>query len=198
MIRLDAIAVRFGGVLALAPLTASLDERGRTGVLGRNGSGKSTLLRVLAGLLEPTEGRIEGRVPPGRSVLVHQRPWLFRGSALANVVLGARLGGRPRSEALDWLARLGVAHVARRPASALSGGERRRVALARALVRGPDLLLLDEPYAELDADARARVVAALEAFPGGLVVASPHAGDAPGGTTLELDAARPVEGASGR
>lgn len=186
MIRCHQVGVRFGAVQALAPTSLELEGGERVALLGPNGTGKSTLLRVLASLLDPTEGRVEGRLPPGRCVLVHQQPYLYRGSARHNVALGARLAGRPRAEALEWLGRLGIEHVANRPASALSGGERRRVAIARALARHPEMLLLDEPYAELDATARSLVAQALDAFQGTLVVATPREEDAPPGRHIRL------------
>ena len=136
----------------------------RLGVIGPNGSGKSTLLRVLAGLLEPTAGTVEGLPPPGRVVLVHQRPYLFRGTALANVSFALRAQHRGVREAREWLGRLDATHLAGRPARALSGGERRRVAVARALAARPDVLLLDEPLAALDVPGRQAVAQACAAF----------------------------------
>jgi ABC-type nitrate/sulfonate/bicarbonate transport system ATPase subunit len=174
MIRCEAVAVRFGPVVALPPTTLEVADGERVLLVGDNGSGKSTLLRVLAGLLEPTSGSVAGRPPRGAIVLLHQRPHLFRGTALGNVLLGARLAGDGRSEARALLDALSVSRVADRDVRALSGGERRRVALARALARRPTTLLLDEPFAELDASAAARVAAAVEAFPGTVVETSPR------------------------
>lgn len=174
MIRVEAVAVRFGEVLALPPTTLSIERGARLGVSGPNGSGKSTLLRVLAGLLPASAGRVEGLLPGGRCVLVHQRPHLFRGSAGSNVAYALRLAGQPVSTAPGFLERLGAGHLAHRPVAGLSGGERRRVAIARALARGPELLLLDEPYAGLDEPGRIAVCAAIEAFTGTLVIAAPE------------------------
>lgn len=187
MIRLTDVGVRYGDVQALAPVSLSLAAGDRLVLTGRNGSGKSTLLHVLAGLLRPSAGRVEGLLPPGQAVLVHQRPHLFRGTARSNVVLGAHLAGAPAALADAWLERLGLSQTGSRPASALSGGERRRVALARALARAPDLLLLDEPFAELDPEAAALVRAALEAFPGTLVWSTPEAPPLWAGRSLTLD-----------
>ena len=173
MIRGLAVSVRFGSVVALPPTTFDVEDGERLCVVGPNGSGKTTLLRVLARLLEPTGGQVSGRPARGAVVLVHQRPHLFRGSALENVVLGARLGGLGEPHALAVLERLGLAAIARRSVGALSGGERRRVAIARALARGPTTLLLDEPLAELDPSAVDRVLAAVAEFPGTVVTTSP-------------------------
>lgn len=146
------------------------------GLLGPNGSGKSTTLRCLAGLELPTGGFIDisGTVvadtsraidvpPEGRSVgYVFQDYLLFpHMSVLDNVAFGLRSRGASRraaeAPARDWLARLEIADLADRNPRQLSGGQAQRVALARALVTEPDLLLLDEPLAALDAGTRANV-----------------------------------------
>ena len=168
-----SVSVRFGDVVALPPTTVDVHDGERLCVVGPNGAGKTTLLRVLARLLEPTSGQVSGRPPRGTVVLVHQKPHLFRGSALDNVFLAARLGGLGESHATQLLDRLGLTAVARRAVGALSGGERRRVAIARALARGPTTLLLDEPLAELDPSALDRVVSAVAEFRGTVVTTSP-------------------------
>ena len=126
----------------------------RIGISGGNGSGKTTLLRVLAGLEHVTPGQVRFSCPPHQITLVHQQPWLFRGSVLANVEYGlaARRVGRTerRRQATGWLERLGGSYLLGRDVKGLSAGERRRVALARALALEPGLLLLDEPLAEID------------------------------------------------
>ena len=179
MMRLEGVFVRFGEVVALASTNLELEPGAKLGVRGPNGSGKSTLLRVLAGLQPVSEGRVEGLVAGGRCVLVHQRPHLFRGTPRSNVAYALRLAGRPANEALGWLERLGAGHLADRSVAGLSGGERRRVAIARALARGPEVLLLDEPFAGLDEPGRIAVSAACEAFQGTLVIAAPGLNHAP-------------------
>ncbi len=127
------------------------------GILGPNGSGKTTLLRALAGLETPVAGRIE-TTARGPVTMVFQRPIAFDGSVAHNVhtaLLGLRL---PRAEVPgrieEALSRFGIAHLARRRAGRLSGGELRRVALARAFALAPAVILLDEPFEDLDAAAR--------------------------------------------
>jgi ABC-type sulfate/molybdate transport systems ATPase subunit len=128
-------------------------------LLGPNGAGKSTLLDAIAGGLSPTTGRIERH---GRVALALQSPELARRSVLANVKLGLAWWGVPRAQrterASEALRAISAEHLAGRAATALSGGERRRVHLARAVAVRPDLLLLDEPFAGLDTTARASLL----------------------------------------
>jgi tungstate transport system ATP-binding protein len=155
----DRLAVHAGEVLAL---------------LGPNGAGKSTLLQALA-LLEPLDGgeiRLDGAPVRGRSLaarrrmaVVLQEPLLVHGTVVGNVSLGLRLHGHPRAErerrAALWLKRTGIEHLAGRPSRSLSGGEQRRVSLARALALEPLVLFMDEPFAALDAPTRASLLAEL-------------------------------------
>jgi len=188
VIRAHDLLVRFGDVVALS-LPALEITRGTTvGVRGPNGSGKSTLLRVLAGLQPLTTGTIEGVPPRGRTVLVHQRPYFLRGTARDNVAYALGLGGRDPAQADVWLARLGAAHLAVRIAHTLSGGERRRVAVARALACEPEVLLLDEPFAALDDEGATSVRAALAAFEGTVLIAAPDLGALTPDVVLELTA----------
>ena len=125
-------------------------------VLGPNGAGKSTLLAALAGLVAPLGGSVVSR---GRVAAALQAPALANRSVRANVEAalawwGVTRGDR-RERARAALRTLGVAHLEDRPARALSGGEARRVHLARAIAVMPDVLLLDEPFAGLDTPTRA-------------------------------------------
>lgn len=131
-------------------------------VLGPSGSGKSTLLRLLNFLEQPSGGTlifdgqmVDDRLPLDqrrRVTTVFQRPALLRRSVADNIGYGLKLRGEklPPDELAAWLDRLGLAHLARQRADKLSAGEAQRVALARALVLRPDVLLLDEPSANLD------------------------------------------------
>jgi len=136
--------------------------RGETlGIIGPSGAGKSTLLRLLQGLERPTEGavRVDGDpitfpVPMSlsrRITTVFQRPLMLDRSVRENVEFGLRLRGRRDASAVEGLLdRLGLSHLTHAPAHHLSGGEVQRVALARAVALSPDVLLLDEPAANLD------------------------------------------------
>lgn len=144
---------------ALGPVNLSVEAGRITALVGPSGCGKSTVLRLLAGLQAPTSGQVQRTVAPDETAMVFQAPtlapWL---SARANVALPLRLIGRSADES-DRAADLGLARVGLTQATALkphqlSGGMAMRVALARALVTRPRLLLLDEPFAALDALTR--------------------------------------------
>jgi ABC-type sulfate/molybdate transport systems ATPase subunit len=128
-------------------------------LLGPNGAGKSTLLDLLSGALAPARGRVER---DGRVATALQAPDLARRTVLSNVTLALAWWGVPRPErrarALDALRTMRAEHLAQRPAGALSGGERRRVHVARAIAVRPDVLMLDEPFAGLDALTRAELL----------------------------------------
>lgn len=154
-------------------------EAGRIIVLiGDNGCGKTTLLKLIAGLLKTDTGKISMTGPA--PVLVHQRPYLFAESVQANVGWPLRIRRFPReavrarvAEALDEVR---LSHLSRRWAPSLSGGEKQRAALARALVLRPQVLLLDEPTSNIDAASVATVekVLATRAASGTTVIMSTH------------------------
>jgi len=167
VLSLRDIRHRRGGrdVLEIERLDLAAGER--LAVLGPNGAGKTTLLHLVAGLEPPSAGTVE--IDGMRTVhadaelrrrigYATQRAGLLSTSVRRNVELPLRwrgAGRAARSAAADAaLRRLGVGHLADRPAAALSGGEAQRVSLARALALEPGLLLLDEPAAGLDAEAR--------------------------------------------
>ena len=160
VLRADALARRLGrgdGAFALAIDVLELRAGETTAILGPNGSGKSTLLRALAGVDRlPGEGTIA--LVRGRATLVSQRPVAFAGSVAHNVGVGLLGQGIPASErrarSERALERFGIAGLARHDARTLSGGELRRLALARALAVEPSVLLLDEPFDDLDAEGQ--------------------------------------------
>jgi NitT/TauT family transport system ATP-binding protein len=144
---------------------ASLDvDKGRfVSLVGPSGSGKSSLLRAIIGLLKPLAGNVETGLARSEVGILFQDdallPWR---TARDNVALGLGFHGMYRQEALEeaesWLDRLGLAGFGDRFPRHLSGGQRKRVALAQVLALRPKLLLMDEPFASLDAIVRARVV----------------------------------------
>ena len=155
---IDRLRIERGGAPLLRGIDLSVGAGEVLAILGPNGVGKSTLLAACAGLLVPSGGRVVAR---GRVATLLQAPALADRSVEENVELALRWSGQraTRSERRDRvsaaLERLGVAHLAGRSASTLSGGEARRVHLARGVVVEPEVLLLDEPFAGLDAGTRA-------------------------------------------
>ena len=168
-LQLEDVVVEADGARILDVAELELPANGTTAVLGANGAGKSTLLRVAAGLRTASAGTVlldERPSSPAErravTAAVLQRPLLGRGSARRNAELGLRFAGVPRARARErcepWLERLGVADLADRAARRLSGGEAQRISLVRALVLEPRLLVLDEPFAPLDAATRGDLI----------------------------------------
>ena len=132
-------------------------------LVGPSGSGKSSLLRAVIGLQQPITGTVDTEVAPSQIGLLFQDdallPWK---TARENVALGLTFRGVKRQAALaradEWLDRLGLAGLGDRFPRHLSGGQRKRVAIAQVLVLQPKLLLMDEPFASLDAIVRARII----------------------------------------
>ena len=152
---LDQVEVAYGARAALGPFSLSLEPGEIVALVGPSGCGKSTALRLLAGLEQPTRGRVERLAGRGETSVVFQAPTLMPwASAMANVALPLRLAGAAKAEA-ESQARTALAQVrlsgseGAKPAQ-LSGGMAMRASLARALVTRPKLLLLDEPFAALD------------------------------------------------
>ena len=157
-VRIDAVSKRFGsGPVVLDDVSLDIAPGEFVCLLGASGCGKSTLLNLIAGLDRPTAGRIE--TPPAGAAVMFQEsalmPWL---TARRNVELALRLRGVPRGErrdkALSLLDAVNLADAAEKRPHELSGGMRQRVALARALAQDRPVLLMDEPFAALDAITR--------------------------------------------
>ena len=163
---LRQVVIGYGGPPLLSIDDLRIETGSVTAIVGRNGAGKSTLLRTLALQSPPRSGELRfagelvtaaGMVALRRRVgLLPQSPYLLHGTVYANVELGLRLRGVSRSArgtaVVAMLDRLGLAHLARRDARELSGGEAQKVALARVLVFEPEVLIFDEPFTHLDAD----------------------------------------------
>lgn len=163
-LRIRDLRFQPNGRPVLDGLDLELGAEGITLVLGPNGAGKSVLLRTLCGLVVPTGGSIDwgGGPRPEREVtMVFQHPMMLRASVLENVALALKPFGIPRpvrlARAREVLERVGLGARAAESARQLSGGEQQRLALARAWITRPRLLLLDEPTASLDPSATAEV-----------------------------------------
>ena len=188
-VRLCGVTLRLEGREVLGGVDLDLPPLSRTALVGPSGAGKSSVLRLLLGFADPDEGavRVDG-VPltaldpdawRARVAHVPERPWLLPGSVLDNVRLGRP--GAPVADVEAALEQARVLDVVRRlpqglqtplgeDGARLSGGERLRIALARAFVKDADVLLLDEPTAQLDPGSEAEVLAALDALAAGRTV----------------------------
>jgi len=165
-----SIYKKFGRRQILDNVSVSLTAGKCLLLCGENGAGKSTLLRILAGMEKPDRAEvIVDRIVGGwrrakkrllaECIYLHQQPYLFEGSVRRNLdfpLSGARAARESRiREGLEWS---GLEPLAEQPVHQLSGGERQRVALVRAWLRGPRVMLLDEPTANMDVACRQRTV----------------------------------------
>jgi ABC-type sugar transport system ATPase subunit len=191
--RLSAVKVRFGAITALDIPDLAFDRGGQIyALVGGNGSGKTTLLRTLAGLQPPDSGTVcinesplyRGKRPSTdliRNVtMCFQKPYLFHTTVLRNISYGLHFrtfSGQEKTARIDEAVELfGLAKLLERHATALSGGEIQRVALARAFVLRPELMLMDEPVANVDQVHKGRIQQAIVALAdyGSTVIVSTH------------------------
>ncbi|QBI18676.1 ABC transporter ATP-binding protein [Egibacter rhizosphaerae] len=166
MLRVNDLRIGYGDEPVLDGLDVELSAGEFASLVGPSGSGKSTLLRAIAGLHEPDAGEIESDLAPREIGFLFQDDALLPWRTVAqNAALGLTIRGVGKREARErsqrWLDRLGVGELAGRWPRQLSGGQRKRVAIAQVLALEPALLLMDEPFASLDAIVRHRVVSDL-------------------------------------
>jgi zinc transport system ATP-binding protein len=176
VILLRNVSFAYEAVPVLEDVSFAVAERQAACMVGPNGGGKTTLMRLILGLLKPSRGevRVFGQAPERTRLRVGYMPQYVRHDPLfpvtvADIVLTGRLGrgglrgllgwygAADRQTALDALRQVNMEGLARRPFAALSGGQRQRVLIARALCCQPDLLLLDEPTANVDTLEEARL-----------------------------------------
>ena len=162
MLRVSGLAVGFGGEPILDGIDLDVAAGEFATLVGPSGSGKTSILRVVTGLLEPLRGTVELDAGPRDVGFLFQDdtllPWR---TARRNVALGLRIRELPAAEADEraehWLSVLGLAGLGDRYPAQLSGGQRKRVAIAQVLALRPRVLLMDEPFAALDAIVRTRI-----------------------------------------
>ncbi|HLT21781.1 MAG TPA: metal ABC transporter ATP-binding protein [Thermomicrobiales bacterium] len=183
ILKLHDVSVRYGHLLALDSVSIQIPSGAVTGLIGPNGSGKSTLIKTIAGEITSYEGELtwDGQpldrtrtriayVPQAREV-----NWDFPLSGLDLVLMGrsraagwfGRYSAEDRAAALAALERLSCADAAERHISQFSGGQQQRLFLARALVREPEIVLLDEPMTGLDVTTREIIHELIEEFAAG-------------------------------
>ena len=164
-VELDAVGIRFGAYTALEDINLSVAPGQFVALLGPTGCGKSSLLNAVAGLLKPTSGavRVAGQsvdaVNPHAAYMFQHDALLPWRRVIDNVALGPRIRGLSetdaRRDARGWLDRVGLHGLDDRYPHQLSGGQRKRAAMAQVLVNERPLLLMDEPFGSLDAQTRA-------------------------------------------
>lgn len=166
-VRIESVTKRYGGKAVVDGVSLGVQDGELVFLLGPSGSGKTTLLRMVAGFIDPDEGRIVfgdrpmNGVPPHKRntalVFQHYAVWPHM-SVFENIAYGLRVRGVDRTELErrvdEAIAKVRLGGLERRRPGHLSGGEQQRVALARAIIVRPDILLFDEPLSNLDAGLR--------------------------------------------
>lgn len=168
-VSLSNVQVKRRGKAILGPINLDLEATGFTIVLGPNGAGKTTFLKVLHGVERVSDGIVQWSVPDAEArqaqAYVFQSPIMLRRSMRENLAYPLRLLKLDKAEiakrVADWAHRIGLEEALDHPAPRLSGGERQKLALARALIRDPKVLFLDEPCANLDGRSTREIEALL-------------------------------------
>lgn len=163
------VELRRGGRRILGPVSLTVSGAGITVLMGPNGSGKTSLLRVMHGLERVNHGRVDWQgdadAARARQAFVFQTPILMRRTVAECIAYPLRLDGMPRklarARAAEMAAMVGLKDALDKPSLVLSGGEKQKLALARALIRAPQVLFLDEPCANLDGRSTREIEAIL-------------------------------------
>lgn len=162
MLKVNDVTLSYGAEPVLEGVSFTVESGEFASLVGPSGSGKTSILRAITNLQRPLSGTVDLTIGQQEIGFLFQDdallPWR---TAEHNVALGLRIRGMDKraafAEARDWLARLGLAGFEGRYPRELSGGQRKRVAIAQVLALKPKLLLMDEPFASLDAIMRARI-----------------------------------------
>jgi len=169
-LNLSDVCVKKSGKTLIGPIDLEIAKPALTVILGPNGSGKTTLLRVIHGLERPRSGSLNWNCPTlearKKQAFVFQTPIMLRQSAIENIAYPLKLQNVKKAKRLkiarDWLERINLAEAQNLEAHLLSGGEKQKLALARALVTKPEILFLDEPTANLDGQSTREIEAIIK------------------------------------
>jgi tungstate transport system ATP-binding protein len=153
----------------IGPISLTISEGGITVLIGPNGAGKTTLLKALHGIIRLDNGQVKFATPAktaqNQQSFVFQAPIMLRRSVLENLAYPLMVNGQDKQSATEtartWATKIGLSAHMDRPAPFLSGGEKQKIALARALITSPKLLFLDEPTTSLDGAATVEIEALL-------------------------------------
>lgn len=153
----------------IGPINLTINQGGITVLMGPNGAGKTTLLKALHGIIRLATGHVTFAIPAKTAQIqqsfVFQSPIMLRRSVLENLAYPLMINGQDKQTAIEsarsWATKIGLGSHMDRPAPFLSGGEKQKIALARALITSPELLFLDEPTASLDGSATVEIEALL-------------------------------------
>lgn len=170
-VQFDDIVIRKSGKTILGPISHTFSSDGVTMVIGPNGAGKTTLLKALHGLERTTSGQINWPILAQdvrrKQAFVFQLPRLLRRNCVDNIAFPLLLDGVSKDVARERARKIaheaGLGHVLQTAAESLSAGEKQKLAIARALVRKPEMLLLDEPTANLDGRSTKEIETLLKA-----------------------------------
>ncbi|QWW69729.1 ABC transporter ATP-binding protein [Rhizobium sp. WYJ-E13] len=164
MVSIDAVTMAFGAYVAVQDVNLKVSDGEFLAIVGPTGCGKSTILNAIAGLLKPADGTVSIDGQPVRGVqndigyLFQQDALLPWKTAIENVELGPMFKGvgtaERREQSMRWLAKVGLKGFEHRYPHQLSGGQRKRVQMAQALITGPKVILMDEPFSALDIHTR--------------------------------------------
>ncbi|MDC7745467.1 ABC transporter ATP-binding protein [Rhizobium binxianense] len=164
MVSIDSVTMSFGAYVAVQDVNLSVSDGEFLAIVGPTGCGKSTILNAIAGLLKPASGIVSIDGQPVRGIqndigyLFQQDALLPWKTAIENVELGPMFKGvgaaERRERSMRWLAKVGLKGFEHRYPHQLSGGQRKRVQMAQALITGPKVILMDEPFSALDIHTR--------------------------------------------
>jgi heme ABC exporter ATP-binding subunit CcmA len=165
VLRLNQVAKLFGGFVVLRDVSREFESGKLYLITGENGAGKSTLLRIVAGLAVPSRGTVEHGLEQGQMGYMAHAPMVYDElSGIENLAYFARLYGVDAEHCRTAMKEVGLDAGLARPAGQYSQGMRQRLALARAMMHGPQLLALDEPFSNLDTGSTENMVSVLRRY----------------------------------